>query len=83
MNDFHSPQKIQDEIKNHQEYANKKLLVNKLLFKTSGKFLEKKLKYLDKIKPEILQLRVSIFHYTVVLLKNENTEAYHRKWQSY
>jgi len=38
MNDFHSPQKIQDEIKNHQEYTNKNLLVNKLLFKISGRF---------------------------------------------
>lgn len=69
--------------KNHQEYADKKSSVNKLLIKIFGRDFRKKLKYLDKIKPEILQLRVSIFHYTLILLKNENTEAYHRKWQSY
>jgi len=43
----------------HQEYSNKKIDGNPAFKKISGKFIEPCI----KIKPEILQLRVSIFHY--------------------
>lgn len=43
----------------HQEYANKKIDGKPAFKKISGKFVESGI----KIKPEILQLRVSIFHF--------------------
>lgn len=43
----------------HREYANKKIDGKPAFKKISGKFVEPCI----KIKPEILQLRVSIFHY--------------------
>ncbi len=43
----------------HQEYSNKKIDGKPAFKKISGKFIEPCI----KIKPEILQLRVSIFHF--------------------
>jgi len=43
----------------HREYANKKIDGKPAFKKISGKFIEPCI----KIKPEILQLRVSIFHF--------------------
>ena len=43
----------------HREYANKKIDGKPVFKKISGKFVESGI----KIKPEILQLRVSIFHF--------------------
>ena len=60
MNDFNSPQKFKMRFqKNHQEYSNKKIDGKPSFKKISGKFIEPCI----KIKPEILQLRVSIFHF--------------------
>ena len=60
MNEFNSPQKFKMRFqKNHQEYANKKIDGKPAFKKISGKFVEPCI----KIKPEILQLRVSIFHF--------------------